>query len=79
MKLESIISANQLSIFIFGIDFNIPKQMGRPLLGLKNIKKKSSLKHLGKGLLTRDSQDNLAWFEFVGDTPASTCYVLNEI
>lgn len=42
-------SANQFSIFILGIDFSIPKQMGKPLLGLRNIKKRSSLKHLGRG------------------------------
>ena len=51
-------SANQFSVFILGIDFSIPKQMGKPLLGLRNSKKKSSLKHLGRGsfvdqLLTR--------------------------
>lgn len=49
MKLESTISGNQFFIFILGIGFSIPKQMGRPLLGLRNSKKNSSLKYLGRG------------------------------
>lgn len=77
MKSESTISANQFSILILGTGLSIPKQMGRTLLGLRNSKKNSSLKHLGwEVLLTRVSQDTLAWFGSIGDTPASTCYVL---
>ena len=79
MKLESTISANQFSVFILGIDSNIFKQTGRPLLGLRNIKKKSSLKCLGRGIsvdqgLTRYL--SLVWIYWWNSCINLLCYVL---
>ena len=49
LDIEPTLSVKQPFIFILCICFSISKQMGEPLLGLRNSKSNTTLKLLGKG------------------------------